>query len=401
MWQPDNPKWPLHYFVDPMGRIPKPNRDTLLRKELEARHIDSRIYSPDGTLFWIQWTKEEDKCLKEAVLEVRQAQINREQEASSKDIPDANIDYAGVAMLFNERTKVKKGKYSDVRNILVRRSATECRNRYLYHLSPHINKAKWTEEESFQILELAHKHNYHPPWEQVALALNSRRTPWQCFQHFQQSLNAQMKGMKWTPRTDELLFKYLVLQGPRFLLSSHSAGEICRKIMHDRSITEVTNRASRTLLNPNFINEQWSEEDERKLVMLMKVYKNDPNPVSKVWLHYPYRARSSVREKWYRSLSPEFSQRPWTKDEDRALLSAVAKYPTGLVDWTIIAKEIPNRRVRNLRNRWVELVDEETLLRYRQERLLANQLEGVPIDREHFALYAKQRDNMSLQSRKA
>jgi hypothetical protein len=387
----------LHYFIDPFGSIPKPNADTIRRKSLlEASGTDRRMLSPDGTLYWTQWSKAEDACLEKVVEDVRNEQLKQLSTSGQDDnpetlesvLPDAETDFAQVASRFNNSSKPKPtSRRFDRQCILVERSAVECRNRYLYHLSSNINKSKaWTKEELMTIMEMARLHKNHPPWDQVALALNTNRTPWQCFQYYQSSLNTTTKGIKWSPLEDELLFKYIALQGPRFVVASENTAEICRTILPHRRPQEVADRALRTLLNPTFINEAWSEYDERRFVMLMKVYRDDPKPVKRLVSHFPYRSSNSIREKWTRSLNPKFSLRPWTKDEDKALLASVKKHRQkgGHWDWSTIASEIPNRRARTLHNRWVELVDEETLLQHQKDLLVAKKIKqtGLPTTRD-------------------
>ena len=115
------------------------------------------------------------------------------------------------------------------------RTSIQCRLAYLNFASSSINKSKFTKKESLKILEWVHKHKDHPPWEKVAQSLETNRTPWQCFQHYQNTLNGKLKTRLWTVEEDELLLKYIAAQGPQYVVNISNAEDISRRFFPDRS----------------------------------------------------------------------------------------------------------------------------------------------------------------------
>lgn len=405
-------KWNLHYFVDPLGSIPEPNEDTKLRHSILEGDGATRIIPLHGDIALYHWTKDEILCLEQTVQEQRLLQtadnecelVSRPARAqpnvtnchsSTDNTPsmsdsycrcysdnsncsptvDSQIDFVAVAKLFNTRTKPKLVKRGTTQySISVPRTAVECRNKYLYSVSPHINKSPWTKEESMKLLELVHSyrqdHDDHPPWDEVAWKMKTNRTPWQYFTHYQRDLNTSIRSLPWTEYSDELLFKYVSSQGPRFILSNTTATTICREVLPNRSPKQILARCTRSLLNPNFAHGPWSEEEERKLVILMKIYRDCTNPIDRASLHFPHRATKMVWDKWERSLNPEYLTRPWTPEEDQALLAAVERYDGGWITSSAqICEEFPLRRTKQLYNRWLDLIDEDCLVRHRHESL--------------------------------
>jgi hypothetical protein len=396
-------KWNLHYFIDPLGSIPEPNEDTKLRNSILEGDGAARIIPLHGDISLYHWTKDEILCLEQSVREQRQLQSAHEcdlllnlanvqpnkancqpytdtpstTESGNKSTlnGDSQIDFVAVAKLFNSRTKPKLVKRGTTQySISIPRTAVECRNKYLYSVSPHINKSPWTKEESMKLLELVHSyrqdHDDHPPWDEVAQKMNTNRTPWQYFTHYQKDLNTSRRSLPWTEVSDELLFKYVSSQGPRFILNNTTATTICREVLPNRCPKQILARCTRSLLNPNFAHGPWTEEEERKLVILMKIYRDCNNPIDKASLHFPHRATKMVWDKWERSLNPEYLTRPWTTEEDQALLAAVERYEGGWITSSAeICEEFPLRRTKQLYNRWLDLIDEDCLVRHRHESL--------------------------------
>jgi len=377
----DSRKWTLHFFIDPQNNIPEPNFDTQFRHNFLEGICDETtpIFSLKGNLDVYNWSNEELQSLTQAVEEVRRQQEDAEESSTnvtSAVVMDSQIDFDKVAQIFNSRAKPKTVKRGTKRrSVTIPRIATECRNKYLYFASPKINNGPWTKQESRTLLEvidsLKEVDHDNPPWDIAALTLQTSRTPWQVFTHFQHLSNFS-KRVLFTVKSDELLLKYVASLGPRFVLNVDNTADICRVILPNSSPAQIAARCMRTLLNPNFFHEPWSEEEERKLVVLIKVYRDSANPITKAALHFPHRALKSVWDKWERSLNPEFLIRPWTKEEDEALLATVEHHEGGWIGSSAeISNEFPSRRTKQLYNRWLELIDEESLVRH-QHALLKN-----------------------------
>jgi hypothetical protein len=183
---------------------------------------------------------------------------------------DSSLDFAQVAHTLEERTKkVDKAKCPTARP----RSADDCRLKYT---ETRRKDPPFAKEESLRILEQVHLHNGKPQWQDVATSLN--HTPWQCLLAYQTKLT-NSRSSPWTRSEDEVLLKYVAAMGPQWVLTLGSAADLCAQVLPNRSPKQVLARANTTLVNPNFIHDVWSDEEERELVLCMKVYRDTPNPI--------------------------------------------------------------------------------------------------------------------------
>ena len=134
-------------------------------------------------------------------------------------------------------------------------------------------------------------------------------------------------------------------------------------------------RANSSLLNPCLDNDRWSETEERRLAILMKVYHRRQAAAGRARdlflpsLHFD-RHSQSVVNKWQRTLNPEYSPvRPFSLPEDKRLLALVrANKSIGWVDLT--RNYFPNRHPQRLLMRWQELATDQDILS-RERALLA------------------------------
>ena len=234
--QPDhcNRPWSGRFFVDEAGCVPLPNADSILRSELEVARFSGH-QSP-------LWSKKEVSCLHDIV---------RDMEAKKHDgNPSSPIDFKEVASALNETMKSH-------------RSADECQVKY----QP--NRTPFTKKESLTLLKKFHNG------EDLMLP---RRTKWQAFQAFHAASNK--KKVPWTIEQDELLFKTVAACGPQQVLSQHFASLLSAVLQ--KNPKTILQRTMTSLLNPGFVNDTWSDEDERRLCLLMKVHRDSPNPMVSV-----------------------------------------------------------------------------------------------------------------------
>lgn len=138
-----------------------------------------------------------------------------------------------------------------------------------------------------------------------------KQTPWQCFAHFRSIIQnpVTMRCPPWTADEDELLLKYLAIQGPQFLLQGDAAVQACITLFPHRNTRQLIARAQSTLINPNYIHDAWTTDEKRKLALLMRAYSKEQNPLALVshMEHFAGRAPKSVGEKWIRTLNPALS----------------------------------------------------------------------------------------------
>ena len=95
----------------------------------------------------------------------------------------------------------------------------------------------------------------------------------------------------------------------------------------------------------------WSEEEDKMLINSVKKhdYKNWKNIAKEV----PGRTATQCSQRW-RRIQPYKSRQPWTKDEDKLILSLIDKHGH---NWSLIANVIEGRTGKQVRERYLNKLD--------------------------------------------
>lgn len=357
--------WARQYFVDHLNSVPQHNEDTLKRRSLEETHGAGQFFphlSPP-------WMTHERKMLGEAMKEQHQSNAND------------SVDLEAVAQYVNKKRRVDSREETPRRKP---RTAEQCKVQY--HRQKVEKQPKISKAETKKIVELMKEtQGGKVDWEAVATSIGNQRTSWQCFQAYQKMMHSAPTQPNWTPQQDEILLKYVAAQGPQFVLDMVSVDEMCCKLFPDKTRRQIFLRANQSLVNPTLQSTPWSLQEERKLVLCQKIYKEAPERVA---AHFKIRSARSVREKWSRNLDPNYSDEPWSPQDDETLRQVVkqkleqakaggaANQCGGSISWAHIMKEhFPNRRSDVIRNRWIqELATEEEMLQKIKADLATSQL---------------------------
>lgn len=377
-----NRRWTRRFFVDPDGNIPEPNEDTVKRRKLE-----------EGKSFHHRcpkWTTKETSNLRKIV-----TAMEKESEG------DDPIDFEKVAVVLKQRSRTASNPEPP------NRTGEECR----LWFEGNKKASPLSKGESLKIMENVHLHGGNPPWDELQL---EGRTAWQCFVAYQSRLS-DSKKTAWTPEQDELLLKYLAAMGPQFVVDMEAAAEISRAILPDKTPKVVLTRINASQLNPNVSRTNWSDEEDRKVVLAMKVYRDEPSPlvctavsaahnndtllppslihflfVLLLQIHFPDRMSKSVTEKWNRCLNPAYnSLKAFTDKEDKIILAGAAEKK----GWAEIARQLPGRHPRTIQQRWTEIAGSEQLVqKYEQGVKKKSMRRGGPLlDADDFIVRVKQK----------
>jgi len=265
-YKPDR-KWPLDYFVDPLGLRPEPNQDTIKRRKIE-----------ESTFFYHRsppWTKGEDKLLKAG---------EREPEKLA------------------EATKKEKGFPSTSRS----RTTLECKLR-----AESLNRKRpFSKEESQLIQSIIKQSEGKPDWHKVAEQL-SDRTAWECMCHYKQKL--EKVPLLFDPTHDAVLLRYMACQGPQFVWDNAAAAHWAHRMAPSLPLSRVFQKTGQ--INPNITTEFWKADPERKFLLAMHMYDNN---LPKVTNHFPDRTPMQVHHKWERSMLARMKEDPkWGKKRKR------------------------------------------------------------------------------------
>mmetsp|Transcript_20263 Transcript_20263/g.40444 ORF Transcript_20263/g.40444 Transcript_20263/m.40444 type:complete len:558 (+) Transcript_20263:51-1724(+) len=360
--------------------------------ETDHPHLPKTSQSGEAVVppgIWKKWTRDETDALKESVREQIAAAAGRTDRHQNSDgaVGTESIDFEHIA--------ARLGRRSDASALprLPLRSAAACRAKYRSLVAGCLPTAPAAGQGGTG----RRRHD----WIAVARDAGAGATPWQIFVHSRRrppppgggGLPTAPPGCDgWTVAEDGLLLKHVARHGgPRMAVSATSGLAIARRALPQRTGYGVQKRAHKGSYNPNYFGTDeapaelkeggdrdengkvqhrgegkgrgrpWTEVEERRLVLCMRIYKNyRPSAVAGAAMHFPLRQPSSLWEKWNRNLDPSFSRSPWTAEDDRKLLDAVET--VGQHNFKEIANLFPNRTKKQLLHRWNEIVPIKQLL---------------------------------------
>ncbi|KAM0848880.1 hypothetical protein ACQ4PT_054083 [Festuca glaucescens] len=169
------------------------------------------------------------------------------------------------------------------------RSGAECESRWLNLDDPLINHTAWTACEEKRLILTVQEKGMHN-WINIAVALGTQRTPFQCLARYQRSLNPHILKRVWTKEEDFQLLAAVQTFGCNWQLVSAS--------LDGRIGNQCSNRWRKTLLPERTRVGRWSEDEDKRLIVSVKLFKS--GSWNKIAQFVPGRTQSQCSER-YRS----------------------------------------------------------------------------------------------------
>uniref|UniRef100_A0ACD5UZL8 Uncharacterized protein n=1 Tax=Avena sativa TaxID=4498 RepID=A0ACD5UZL8_AVESA len=226
------------------------------------------------------------------------------------------------------------------------RSGAECESRWLNLDDPLINHTAWTACEEKRLILTVQEKGMHN-WINIAVALGTQRTPFQCLARYQRSLNPHILKRIWTKEEDLQLLAAVETFGCNWQLVSAS--------LDGRIGNQCSNRWRKTLLPERTRVGRWSEDEDKRLIVSVKLFR--PGSWHKISQFVPGRTQSQCSERWRNVLDPDIDHGEWRPEEDSKLLASVHKIGAC---WSKIAGAmIPHRTDNMCMRRWKRLCQDE------------------------------------------
>ncbi|XP_032238076.2 serine-rich adhesin for platelets isoform X1 [Nematostella vectensis] len=222
---------------------------------------------------------------------------------------------------------------------LPKRTAMECQLQWSHFGHPRVNNKPWTKYEDKMLLSQA---SVNASWNVIAQSLQTNRTPIQCFQRYQRSLNKTLLKSKWTPEEDRQLIELVKMfgEGNWQKVAGYMEGRMGEQVMHRyMKACKPTKKGKWT-----------AEENECLLKAIEEVKELNWERIAEL---VPGRTGTQCRERYVNVVNPSLNKGDWTKEEDDILLAGVDRYGQG--SWSKIAKELGTRTDNQCWRRWIQL----------------------------------------------
>ncbi|CAM0905289.1 unnamed protein product [Alopecurus aequalis] len=226
------------------------------------------------------------------------------------------------------------------------RSGAECESRWLNLDDPLINHTAWTACEEKRLLLTVQEKGMHN-WINIAVALGTQRTPFQCLARYQRSLNPHILKRVWTKEEDLQLLAAVQTFGCNWQLVSAS--------LDGRIGNQCSNRWRKTLLPERTRVGRWSEDEDKRLIVSVKLFRS--GSWNKIAQFVPGRTQSQCSERWRNVLDPDIDHGEWQPEEDSKLLASV--HEIGACWSKIAGAMIPHRTDNMCMRRWKRLCQDE------------------------------------------
>uniref|UniRef100_A0A3Q0RRR9 Small nuclear RNA activating complex, polypeptide 4 n=1 Tax=Amphilophus citrinellus TaxID=61819 RepID=A0A3Q0RRR9_AMPCI len=226
------------------------------------------------------------------------------------------------------------------------REAGDIRCFWQNFLHPSINKTRWSQEEVQRLKEISMRYGERN-WEAVALELGTGRTAFMCLQMYQRFVSGSLKRGSWTPAEDALLRELV----DKMRIGNFIPYTQMSYFMDGRDPSQLIYRWNQ-VLDPSLKKGPWTKQEDK--LLLQAVARHGEKNWWKIRLEVPGRTDGGCRDRYYDCLKAETKRGPFDRKERELLLELVEKHGVG--HWAKIAAEIPNRTDAQCMRTWRQMV---------------------------------------------
>lgn len=234
---------------------------------------------------------------------------------------------------------------------------------------PLINHESWSLTEDKKLLYTVQNRGLSN-WIEIADALGTNRTPFQCLLRFQRSLNASIIKNEWTPPEDEELRNAVAEYGD-------SNWQLVASTLEGRTGTQCSNRWKKSLNPMRERVGKWAPDEDKRLKIAVKLF--GAKNWNKIARFVPGRTQVQCRERWVNCLDPALNMNEWTPEEDIKLKHAIEEHG---YQWSKIAACVPPRTDNQCRRRWKQLLPHEVPVLQRARKMKKAAFISNFVDRE-------------------
>ncbi|XP_076887053.1 uncharacterized protein LOC143537090 [Bidens hawaiensis] len=300
------------------------------------------------------WSKEEKKKLLKGIKQQFQKMLMDNISFLRGEDADSSSYVSMVAQIKDHKITrediksfVKDVRWNELASMyFTGRAGPECESRWRNCEDPSINHGPWTVNEDKKLLHIVSNRGISN-WIEIAMELNTNRTPFQCLSRFQRSLNASIIKAEWTSSEDNELRRAVAEYG-------EANWQLVASTLDGRTGTQCSNRWKKSLNPLRKKVGKWVPDEDKRLKIAVRLFggKN----YHKIAKCVPGRTQIQCRERWVNCLDPCLNMKEWTEEEDLKLKKALEEHE---YCWSKIAACIPPRTDNQCRRRWMVLFPEE------------------------------------------
>jgi myb proto-oncogene protein len=156
------------------------------------------------------------------------------------------------------------------------------------------NQKKWTREEDELLIRLAEKYN-EKHWKEISKKF-AKKNSLQCFSRYKRIRPGIVKG-SWKKEEDHAIVELVNKYGKSWSKISKILGTRNGKQIRDRFIN---------VLDPEIKKGKFTEDEDRKLIMLFNQYGSKWATISK---YYPNRTADMIKNRFHSSIKKKLGER--------------------------------------------------------------------------------------------